>query len=239
MTNQSKMMALKTRHHRKSRPEMMNHQRKSNFDLKIERYHLNFCKAMYFAFVKIPIYHIIIRGSYKIFMILALATIFFAKGFQSLANWIFNGPKKREEIFFKGYASVMGVMLALLGNGTWINVQDDVQFASAMRKQVPALQQMANEHAYMRTKLTSYKQVSKETSLQSARQALSATRNSFAHIADDLIEDQWIPALTAGNPILTVTQSIRTHSGLIARTYDKIHIGLWAFLSKHSRHSCL
>ena len=229
MTNQSKMMALKTRHHRKSRPEMMNHQRKSNFDLKIERYHLNFCKAMYFAFVKIPIYHIIIRGSYKIFMILALATIFFAKGFQSLANWIFNGPKKREEIFFKGYASVMGVMLALLGNGTWINVQDDVQFASAMRKQVPALQQMANEHAYMRTKLTSYKQVSGEALYDevisnevsrlpitcSAEVATAGLRN-FANFVVQL-ESKGDQFAVSSSGAVSYTQFLRTYRGRFDR----------------------
>ncbi len=233
-------MTLKTRHHRKSRPMVNQVEHQNNFDKKLAIYHLNSCKAVAFIVFKIPVYYFIICGTWILLTALFKAAIFFVKGFQSLANWIFCGPKKREEIFFKGYAMVLGLMIGTLPNAIWINVQDDIRYAYAMRQQAPALEQMIVEHTSMRTEIASYKQESGEALFNevlstevsrlpiscSAEDATAGLRN-FANFVVQL-ESKGDQFAVSSSGAVSYTQFLRTYRGRFDRGPMDTGLNRWA-----------
>ena len=159
-------LRLTTSHSGKSRRQMVRGLHGTDVEAGSTEYFKQLLQAMFIIVLKVPVWDILIRGSITVLTILVSCVIktaiFLFNKFESLANWIFNGPSKRKDRFVKGYAIVFGLMIGTIPNGIWMNFQNDVQYANAMRAQVPALQQMATEHAHMREQLADLGQDSGE-----------------------------------------------------------------------------
>ena len=164
MTNQSETQHVSKLVALKSRPPMSAARAREYSQDRVLRSHEIFCEAVFCA-SKFLIMTLIIGGTRTILRGCVHVASFLFKNFNALAQFIFNGPKKREERFWKGYAVVVGSALALMGNGIYLNIKSDIAWGKAYRAELPAITAMLEKHATMKATLASYRVDSGETLL--------------------------------------------------------------------------
>lgn len=193
--------------------------------------------------LKTLLWDIAICGTCKLFVFIARiitrVVLLFWSGFVKTAYWLENTSHQNKQRFWKSYTSVIGVMLALIGNGVWLNIKSDAAWGRSFRAQLPTIQQIHSDHASMSNELTQQRENSGENLLQkivlneasrlpiscSVQQAQSGLIN-FANFVVEL-ESKGDQFAVSRSGAVGYTQFLRSYKGKFNRGPMDTGINRW------------